>query len=165
MREAEQRDIDYLFKLRLTANVKRLIKKAFAYSGWQDAGQGWRGLEATLRLDGWSRERRVVILRRKLRDGVVAAKRDNHDQLRLSFAEIEGDADLYEYGVLVTTLEVEVLTLAQLYRDRADCENVFDELKNQWGWGGFTTKDLARCRLAAQMVALFYNGCVSESCR
>ena len=50
-----------------------------------------------------------------------------------------------------------MLTIAQLYRDRADCENVFDELKNQWGWGGFTTQDLARCRLAAQMVALVYN--------
>ena len=23
------------------------------------------------------------------------------------------------------------------------------ELKNQWGWGGFTTQDLARCRLSA----------------
>ena len=157
MRGAEQREVDYLFKLRLTNNVKRLIKKAFAYRGWQDAGQGWHGLEATLRLDGWSRERRVVILRRKLKDGVVAASRDGNDQLRLSFAEIEGDAEMYEYGVLVTSLEAEVLTLAQLYRDRADCENVFDELKNQWGWAGFTTQDLARCRLAAQMVALFYN--------
>ena len=50
-----------------------------------------------------------------------------------------------------------VLALAQLYRDRADCENVFDELKNQWGWGGFTTHDLARCKLSARMVALVYN--------
>ena len=33
----------------------------------------------------------------------------------------------------------------------------FDELKNQWGWGGFTTQDLARCRLMARMVALVYN--------
>ena len=144
MREAESREIDDLFKLRLTANVKRLIKKAFAYSGWRDAGQGWWGLEATLRLEGWSRERRVVILRRKLTGGLVASTRDDHDQLRLSFAEIEGDAEMYEYGVLVTSLEAEVLTLAQFYRDRADCENVFDELKNQWGWSGFTTKDLAR---------------------
>ena len=40
--------------------------------------------------------------------------------------------------MLVTSLEEEVLTLAQLYRDRADSENPFDELKNQWGWGGFT---------------------------
>lgn len=157
MREAEQREIDYLFKLRLTKNVKRLIKRAFAYSGWRDAGQGWQGIEAALRLDGWSRERRVAILRRKLKDGVVASVRDGQDQLRLSFAEIEADTQLYEYAVLVTSLEAEVLTLAQLYRDRADCENVFDELKNQWGWGGFTTHDLARCRLAAQMVALVYN--------
>ena len=47
--------------------------------------------------------------------------------------------------------------MGQLYRDRADCENVFDELKNQWGWGGFTTRDLKRCRLMAGLVALFYN--------
>ena len=51
----------------------------------------------------------------------------------------------------------EILTLGQLYRDRADCENVFDELKNQWGWGGFTTQDLHRCRLLAGTVTLVYN--------
>jgi hypothetical protein len=57
----------------------------------------------------------------------------------------------------VTSLDSEILTLGQLYRDRADCENVFDELKNQWGWGGFTTQDLTRCRLLAGMVALIYD--------
>jgi ribosomal protein L37AE/L43A len=36
--------------------------------------------------------------------------------------------------------------------DRADCENAFDELKSQWGWGGFTTQDLERCRLLAGTV-------------
>lgn len=77
--------------------------------------------------------------------------------MRLGFAEIDTDAELHEYAVFVTSLDVEVLTIAQLYRDRADCENVFDELKNQWGWGGFTTSDLARCQLAAQTVALVYN--------
>ena len=40
---------------------------------------------------------------------------------------------------------------------RADAENTFDELKNQWGWGGFTTHDLQRCQLAARGVALAYN--------
>jgi hypothetical protein len=33
---------------------------------------------------------------------------------------------------LVTSLDNEILTMGQLYRDRADCENTFDELKNQW---------------------------------
>ena len=30
-------------------------------------------------------------------------------------------------------------------------------MKNQWGWGGYTTHDLARCRLAARLIALIYD--------
>ena len=48
-------------------------------------------------------------------------------------------------------------TLAQHYRDRADMENVFDELKSQWGWGGYTTKDLKGRQLIARQIALMYN--------
>lgn len=158
MREAEGRGLDYLFKLRLTKNVKRLIERTFSKSGWSDAGQGWQGKEETLRLVGWSRQRRVIVLRRRLKkDSMVASARDETDQLRLSFPEIDDEVAIHEYAVLVTSLEAEALTIAQLYRDRADCENVFDELKNQWGWGGFTTHDLKRCRLSARMVALVYN--------
>lgn len=25
------------------------------------------------------------------------------------------------------------------------CQNPFDEQKNQWGWAGFTTRDIKRC--------------------
>ena len=59
--------------------------------------------------------------------------------------------------MLVTNTDYEILSLGQLYRDRADAENAFDELKNQWGWGGFTTHDLHRCQLASRAVALVYN--------
>ena len=48
-------------------------------------------------------------------------------------------------------------SMAQIYRDRADAENGFDELKNQWGWGGFTTQDIERCQTSARAVALVYN--------
>src|SRR5216683_2102172 len=78
-------------------------------------------------------------------------------QLRLGFAEIDDGREIWEYAVLVTSLDSEILSLGQLYRDRADCENGFDELKNQWGWGGFTTRDLKRCRLMAGCVALVFN--------
>jgi hypothetical protein len=70
---------------------------------------------------------------------------------------------VWEFGALVTSLNAEVLTLGQLYRDRADGENNFDELKNQWGWGGFdplrgsNTQDLKRCRLIARFMALVFN--------
>jgi hypothetical protein len=157
MSGAEQRGLPYLFKLRLTANVKKLIKKTFSKSGWTDAGQGWQGREDTLRLEGWSRQRWVVILRRRLKEGLAVARRDDSSQLALGFVEIGPNAEAYEYGVLVTSLEEEVLALAQLYRDRADSENPFDELKNQWGWAGFTTRDLPRCQLMARFIALVYN--------
>ena len=71
--------------------------------------------------------------------------------------EVLRAGDLYEYAVLVTPLEEEVLGIAQLYRDRAEAENVFDELKNQWGWAGFTTQDQQRCQILARIVALIYN--------
>jgi hypothetical protein len=158
MSEAERRGLPYLFKLRLTANVKKLIKKTFSKKGWSDAGQGWEGREDTLRLEGWSRQRRVVILRRRLKEGLTVAGRDQEGQLALGFVEIEAQSEVYEYGVLATSLEEpEALTLAQLYRDRADSENPFDELKNQWGWAGFTTSDLPRCQLMARFIALTYN--------
>ena len=130
MSGAERRGLPYLFKLRLTANVKKLIKKSFSKSGWTDAGQGWQGREDTLRLEGWSRQRWVTILRRRLKEGLTIAGRAPQNQLALSFIEIGPNAEAYEYGVLVTSLKEEVLTLAQLYRDRADSENPFDELKN-----------------------------------
>ena len=41
------------------------------------------------------------------------------------------------------------------YRGRADAENCLDELKNQWGWGGFTSRKLASSRLRANLIVLF----------
>jgi hypothetical protein len=63
----------------------------------------------------------------------------------------------YEYRVVVTSLKDGILSIAQFYRDRADAENIFDELKNQWGWGGFTTQDIHRCQVMARNTALIYN--------
>jgi hypothetical protein len=157
MARAEQSHLAYLFRLRMTANVKRDLTRAMRHSDWSDAGQGWQGKETSLRLHGWSRHRRIVLLRRKLARDIAISDRSNPSQPLLSFGEVEADKELWEYAALVTSLDSEILTLGQLYRDRADCENVFDELKNQWGWGGFTTQDLHRCRLLAATVALVYN--------
>jgi len=63
MTRAEQEGLPYLFRLRATANVKRALERAMAERDWSDAGQGWQGKETTLRLMGWSRQRRVVLLR------------------------------------------------------------------------------------------------------
>lgn len=150
----EARAQPYLFKLRLTQNVKRYVERVFWNADWHAAGQGWEGHDGSLRLTGWSRARRVIILRRPLAGEALLA---DAAQGVLAFIEADVPTKRYEYTVLVTDLPYEILSLAQLYRDRADAENTFDELKNQWGWGGFTTHDLSRCRLSAMAVALVYN--------
>ena len=154
---AEARRIPYLTKLRLTRNVKRLIEKLFEIEDWVDAGQGYKGTESSLKLSGWSRSRRVIVLRRLITGDILLKRKTTKDQLDMAFIETEGRIGKYEYVVLVTSLSDDILSISQHYRDRADCENNFDELKNQWGWGGYTTKDLKRCRFISRMVALIYN--------
>ena len=160
MTALEARQQPYLFKLRLSKNVKRHIERIFWQADWHDAGQGWEGQDGNLRLSGWEAARRVVVLRRPLQGEMLVVKEDDGQQL-LGFIDTDRKAGKrltgYEYAVLVTNANHEILSLGQLYRDRADAENAFDELKNQWGWGGFTTHDLHRCQLSARAVALIYN--------
>jgi hypothetical protein len=163
---AEERGLGYLFKLKQSANVKKLIAQIFGKEGWVEAGQGWQGIEDVLRLSGWSKERRVVVLRRTLRSkpeaeaeamGKKKSKRKAAKQLTLDLPELTYQGMQYEYVVLVTSLPDEVRTIAQHYRDRGDAENNFDELKNQWGWAGFTTQDRKRCQIMGRIIALVYN--------
>jgi len=127
MREAEQRQVDYLFKLRQTRNVKRLIEVLFRNGQWTTAGQGWQGSESFLKLSGWSRHRRVIVLRRELKGTVVLAHKKEGEQEAFAFLETAEEVKHYEYAVLVTSLTDEIEVLAQHYRDRADAENAFDE--------------------------------------
>jgi hypothetical protein len=159
MADAEARPMKYLFKLRQTVNVKRLIEQVFAREDWTLAGQGWEGVESVLQLKGWTRSRRVVVLRRHLR-GSVSARMPQPRELggqQLMLIETAEGVRGYEYAVLITNLEDAITTVAQHYRDRGDAENIYDEQSNQWGWGGYTTRDLKRCRLMAMMGGLVYN--------
>jgi hypothetical protein len=153
--EAEAHGRNYLFKLRLTRRPKDLIRLLEREGQWQDAGQGWQGREGALQLHGWSRARRVIVLRRPLKTTSPPAPVGQRLLDWKSAFPCAGTE--YEYAVLVTSLTESALAVAQLYRDRGDAENNFDELKNQWGWAGFTTPDLYRCQAMARHIALAYN--------
>jgi hypothetical protein len=162
MQAAEERKLAYVFKLKQTAKVKQLLERLFGKGEWADAGQQWQGVSTELQLSGWSRARRVVVLRRPLSPARQAAearktKRPTAPQLILELPELVHGGVRYEYAVLVTSMQDEVRAIAQHYRDRGDSENNFDELKNQWAWAGFTTHDRKRCQLMARTTALIYN--------
>ena len=151
---------DILGKLRQTSGVKQFIERHWSREDWQDVGQGCQAVVTELTLSGWSRARRVVVLRRAVKETLIAearASKRTKRQRKLQFAEPLQPVKLWEYTVLVTNADYDLDAIGQLYRDRADCENGFDELKNQWGWGGYTTQDMERCNLSARAVALIYN--------
>lgn len=159
MNEAEKRGLPYLFKLRMSRNAKELVRLA-SLSGntWKEAGQGWEAVESSLLLQGWSRTRRVLVLRRRLATPRRAPRKNAKGGAPFQpFFAIVPAAEHYEYAILVSSLDVPPLTLAQHYRDRAAAENNFDELKNQWGWGGFVTQDLKRTQIMARLTAQVYN--------
>jgi hypothetical protein len=157
MRQAEQMGVPYLSKLRLAKGTRALVERPMRGRDWVDAGQGWEGTESTLCLAGWSRSRRVVAWRRRIKKGLAVVGRQQGGPKQLGFAELGGQVDVYEYSALTTSLDHETPSIAQLYRDRAGAEDNFDGLKNHWGWGGFTTQGLKRCRYMARVTALIYN--------
>ena len=106
----------------------------------------------------------MVVLRRRIKHDVALTakkrgKKDEGNQLVLALAhdEVLDDAQVWEYTVLVSNAQYGIAAIGQLYRDRCDCESGFDELKNLWGWGGFTTQDMHRSQVTARAVALVYN--------
>ena len=158
MQDLENIHQDYLFKIRKSPNVVKLIQQHHGRGQWVPMQPGWEAKEAPLQLQGWQNERRVIIVRRQLKTDTILGLESDHNGLsQASWLDGAENIKAFEYSVLVTSLQQDLPALFQHYRDRADCENNFDELKNQWGWSGFTTQDVKSCRLMARTIALIYN--------
>lgn len=163
MLQLELLGIAFLFKLKQTKGVKELIAMCERQGEWSTALDGWSYCEGQLKLNGWTRSRRVIVYRRahhkkankakKVKELEDAAHEVPAEQLEL----LEEDAISYEYAIYVSSLDKPAKDIRSLYNPRGDNENCYDELKNQWGWGGFTVKSLARSELMAQFIALIYN--------
>lgn len=70
----EERSQPYQLRLRQTKNVQRLVARQFARSDWRRLdSQGCQMVEDRLQLHGWSKKRRVVIVRQRIRGGIARA--------------------------------------------------------------------------------------------
>ena len=121
MREAERRALPYLFKLRLTANVKRAIERLRGRAIGSIRAKVGKPRDR-IRLQGWSRQRRVVVLRRRVKGAVATPAMDEDGQPRLAFLDIGASEEMWEYQVLATTLGEALESFGKLYRDRGDGE-------------------------------------------
>ena len=67
----------------------------------------------------------MVVLRRRL-PATLALTRHDDGQGTLFWSEARPGTGVWEFAVLATSVDLEVRSLAQLYRDRADAENGFE---------------------------------------
>ena len=149
MLECEQESLPYLFKLRHTKKVKDLVVEMMRQGAqWEDCGDGWQALEAVLRLSGWSRERRVVLVREAPAQAPVGARRGKDRQRFFPQAkgvgwEPQASPWYGKISVLVTSLDERAypaIRMPAFYRQRADAENSFDEFVLTWKERGGDTK-------------------------
>ena len=170
MCEVERRGLTHLFKIRRTKTVLALFRRHENSGDWADAGVGWEAMGTEVQLAGWATARRCIFLRRPSKDvrRIAAAtqprrrgrpKKDANVPVQAEFDFVEDKVGrCWDLCALVTNDRTfDAATLAQVYRDRGDCENNFDEYKNQYGWGGFVTKDLKPCRAIARLIAIVAN--------
>ena len=143
----EQRP-QYLFKLKLTSNVRRAIAK-IPWPLWEGSPTVGcqQTAETTVKLHGWSCPRRIVIVR--------TLRPVNPSPQEMFWATPEDDVAVYVTNLSPTEAKPEQVAL--LYNQRADTENVFDELKNQWGFRGDCSGRAVVTELAARLVMLTYN--------
>ena len=88
---------------------------------WLSVDQGFDAVDGKLRLTGGSGERRVVVLRRRVKSGLAAEANSDNSQEELQFMDASDKAKLWAYAVLVTNADYSLEAMGQLYRDRADC--------------------------------------------
>ena len=160
MRDAERRGLRYLFKLRRSPGVQRKFADACAFGEWEDVGRGWEA-NVTAARSAAGTSRRYVFLRRPARrgrPGKIPGESGTARQGEFGFVPDPFPAGGWEYELLVTDdTALPAALLVQTYRDRGDCENVFDETKNQWGWSGFMTEDMRRCTTVMRLTAILFN--------
>jgi len=164
MNALEQHGINYLFKLKQTAKVKELISylQTDGKVEWIPELDNWECCESEIQLTGWEIKRRIVVYRR-----LHSAEIQKETVMTLPDAEnVNGEFILdldnnkrpfYEYAVYVLSYPMPKEQVGSSYRDRGDNENCYDEMKNHWGWGGFTVNSLKKSQLMANLVAIFYN--------
>ena len=84
----------------------------------------------------------MVIVRQRIRGGIARERRLDGKQLRLDLAgpSVHEGNRLWEYALLVTDVAYPLESVGQLYRDRADAENAFDETADRQHRCGFAAR-------------------------
>jgi hypothetical protein len=144
----EVKTLDYIVAARFSHPIQKLIANS---NNWIVLDQGIEICEQYYQSNSWSKPRRIVIVRQKIKDRPQAPGK----QLSL-FLEEEIYKN-YRYSAYVTNLKFASAEIWRLYRGRGDAENRIKELKYDFGFDSFNLKDFYATEAALTFAMIAYN--------
>jgi hypothetical protein len=138
----EERSLLYVVVARLTTTLKR---KCAGIQEWRVIDEYHAAGEFTLKLFGWSKERRFVVVRERIRETKAAVGR--------KLIEVPG----YTFRVWVTNRSEDALTLWRDYNGRATVEQRIEELKHDLAADGFCLQPFFATESAFLAVLFAFN--------
>jgi hypothetical protein len=138
----EARGLDYIVVARLTKYVKREVTRIVQ---WRALDADYAVGECAIKLLGWTRPRRFVVVRERIRDS------------KPSVGKKLIDLPEYTFRVLVTSLPAPEEEIWRDYNHRADMENRIAELKHDLGADRFCLKDFHATDAVFRSVLLLFN--------
>ena len=138
----EQRSLPYIVVARLTKWIKREAQRVQA---WRALDEIYSVGEFRLKLLGWERERRFVVVRELQREG--------RDSVGRKLFAVPG----YTFRIFVTSRSHAGEEIWRDYNRRADMENRIAELKHDLGADGFCLQEFFATEAAFQAILLLFN--------
>jgi hypothetical protein len=138
----EERSLPYIIVARMTRTLKAA---AASLKEWTPLDAHYSTTSFQLKLHGWSKERRFVVIREKEREEKGAVGR--------RLIEVPG----YTYRIFVTNRDEDAVTLWRDYNQRACVEQRIEELKNDLAADGFCMKQFFATEAAFLSVLFAFN--------
>jgi len=138
----EERSLPYIIVARMTSSLKAA---AASLKEWTPLDAHYSVASFQLKLHGWSKERRFVVIRELEREDKSAVGR--------RLIEVPG----YTYRIFVTNREEDAATLWRDYNQRACVEQRIEELKNDLAADGFCMKQFFATEAAFLSVLFAFN--------
>ena len=140
----EERDLNYIIAARAYANLKNEI---YGMKDWVEVCPGiavkeWRHQPA----DAKAKARRHIVVRKQISRRPQAGG-------KLLFEDLPD----YRFSLYVTSLDLPLGQIWNIYNSRADCENRIKELKQDFGLDAFCLQDFWATEASFRFIMVAYN--------
>ncbi len=142
LRRVEDKGLIYTVVARFTRGLKNLTA---GVNDWRELEPGIEVSEVRFQAHGWTRERRVVLIRQRVKDRDFVRGRELFDD------------PAWLYQAILTNRTDAPEDVWRFYRGHAEIETKIRELKWDYGIDGFSQKNFFATEAAFRLVCVTYN--------